>query len=277
MNHIKLSMLFRAHSSQPTDPFILISTPQGWVVHFKNINISVTFSNDELDALIPGTSLLASDYDIHLLLASEVLEHLHVDLEELSSLIYSKGVDNLLVDYSFGTSGYMKREYVYDSKAFDYELYQFVYPQKTLVKTKLSNGVVKIDSDAFAEYTNTVIQFITSLAAFENQYERDTLRVYDLRHYGIHDEPGLLKSMAKVIDDQFEGIEYKYFESNLSGADSLLLGSLELSNVDGEYSNTITAHSKIKLTDLPHLHRVHQRIKPMIVLASLLNKIVTFK
>lgn len=277
MSHIKLSMLFKAHSSQPTDPFILISTPEGWVVHFKKVNTSVSFSKDELDTLTPGTSLLASDYDIHPLLASEVLEHLHVDLEELSRLIYSKGVDTLLTNYSFGTSGYMIREYVYDNKAFDYELHQFVYPGKTFLKTKLSNGVVRIDSDAFEKYTNAVIQFITSLAMFESKYERDTLRVYDLRHYGIHYEPGLLKSMAKVIDDQFEGVEYTYFVDKSTGVDSLVLGSLELSNTDGENSNTITAHSKIKLTDLPHLHRVHQRIKPMIILASLLNKIVTFK
>lgn len=270
-------MLFKAHSSQPTDPFILISTPEGWVVHFKNINTSVSFSKDELDTLTPGTSLLASDYDIHLLLASEVLEHLHVDLEELSRLIYSKGVDTLLTNYSFGTSGYMNREYVYDNKAFDYELHQFVYPEKTLLKTKLNNGVVRIDSDAFEEYTNAVIQFITSLAMFESQYERDMLRVYDLRHYGIHDEPGLLKSMAVAIDDNFEGVEYTYLVDKSSGVDSLILGTLELSNADGEYTDTITAHSKIKLTDLPHPHRVHQRIKPMIILASLLNKIVTFK
>lgn len=277
MNYIQLSMLFKAHSSQPTDPFILISTPNGWVVHFKNINMSATFNNDELDALTSVSELMSSDYDIHLLLATEVLDHLHVDLGELSNIIYSKGVDTLLADHSFSTAGYMKRIYSHDNMVFEYELHHLIYLEETLHKFELSNKVVKFDSDDFKTYTNTVMSFLRDLMIFESHYERGILHGHNLRIHGIHSEPKLLESMAMVIDEYFEGVDYRYLVDEITCRHSLILGALELSSNDRRFVNTIAVHSKIELTDLPNLHRIHQNIKPMMLFASLLNKIVTFK
>lgn len=277
MNYIQLPMLFKAHSSQLTDPFILVSTPKGWVVHFKNINMTVTFDNDELDDITSVSELLSSDYSFHVLLAAEVLDHLHVDLGELSNIIYSKGTEALLTDHSFSTGGYMNRTYSEDMTSIEYELHQFIYPEKTLLNTELSSKVVKFDSDDFKTYANIVTPFLRDLAIFENLYERGILHGHDLRTHGIHGEPGLLKSMAKAIDDNFKDIEYTYSVDKVNSRHSLALGALELSNGDKRYANNITVHTKVELSELPKLHQVHHRIKPMIILASLLNKIVTFK